>query len=62
MTLSQSHTICVLTAKFQFFARNLLNTYNFTIDSTYFVDFNREMLFSRQFEVQKGKFEQNIKI
>ena len=46
----------MLTAKSQFFARNLLNTYNFTIDSTYFV------VFSRQSEVQKWKFKQNLKI
>ena len=31
----------MLTAKSQFFARNLLNTDNFTMDSNYFVDFNR---------------------
>ena len=39
--IAKSHAICVLTVKSQFFARNLLNTYNFTIDSTYFMDFNR---------------------
>ena len=39
--ITKSHAICVLTAKSQFFARNLLNTYNFTMDSTYFVDFKR---------------------
>ena len=39
--IAKSHAICVLTAKSQFFARNLLNTYNFTLDLTYFVDFNR---------------------
>ena len=33
--IAKSHAICVLTAKSQFFARNLLNTYNFTICSTY---------------------------
>ena len=32
------------------------------MDSSYFVDFNRYMLFSRQFEVQKWKCEQNLKI
>ena len=32
--IAKSHAICVLTAKSQFFARNLLNTYNFTMDST----------------------------
>ena len=33
------------------------------MDSNYFVDFNRYlMLFSCQFEVQKWKFEQNLKI
>ena len=32
------------------------------MDSTYFVDFNRWMLFSRQSEIQKWKFEQNLKI
>ena len=37
----KGHTICVLTAKTQFFAKNLLNTDNFTMDSHYFVDFNR---------------------
>ena len=31
------HAICVT---FQLFAKNLLNTDNFTIDSNYFVDFN----------------------
>ena len=60
--IAKSHAICVLTAKSKFFARNLLNTYKFTIDSAYFVDFNRQMLFSRQSEVQKWKFEQNLKI
>ena len=30
------------------------------MNSTYFVDFNRYMLFSRQSEVQKWKFEQNL--
>ena len=30
--------------------------------STYFVNFNCKMLFSRQSEVQKWKFEQNLKI
>ena len=30
--------------------------------SSYFIHFNRLMLFSRQFEVQKWKFEQNLKI
>ena len=39
--IAKTHAICVLTAKSQFFARNLLNTYNFTMDLTYFVDFNR---------------------
>ena len=39
--MAKSHAICVLTSKSQFFARNLLNTYNFTMDSTYFVYFNR---------------------
>ena len=39
--IAKSHAICVLAAKSLFFARNLLNTYNFTMDSTYFVDFNR---------------------
>ena len=39
--IAKNHAICVLTAKSQFFARNLLNTYNFTMDLTYFVDFNR---------------------
>ena len=38
--IAKSHAICVLTSKSQFLARNLLNTYNFTMDSTYFVDFN----------------------
>ena len=38
--IAKSHAICVLTAKSQFFARNLLNTQNFTMDSTYLVDFN----------------------
>ena len=33
--------ICVLTAKFQFFAKNWLDTDNFTMDFNYFVDFNR---------------------
>ena len=32
------------------------------MDSTYFVDFNRQMLFSRQSKAQKWKFEQNLKI
>ena len=32
------------------------------MDSTYFVDFNRLMRFSRQSEEQKWKFEQNLKI
>ena len=32
------------------------------MDSTYFVDFNRLMRFSRQSEAQKWKFEQNLKI
>ena len=36
----ECHAICVLTAKFQLFAKNLLNTDNFTMDSNYFVDFN----------------------
>ena len=31
------------------------------MDSTYFVDFNRQILFSRQSDVQKWKFEQNKK-
>ena len=31
------------------------------MDSTYFVDFNRTMLFSRQSEVQKWNFE-NLKL
>ena len=39
--IAKSHAICVLTAKSQIFARNILNTVNFTMDSTYFVDFNR---------------------
>ena len=43
-------------------ARNLLNTNNFTMDSNSFMDLNRWMLFSRQFEVQKLKFEQSLKI
>ena len=30
------------------------------MNSTYFVYFNRQMLFSRQSEVQKWKFEQNL--
>ena len=38
-----SYAICVLTAKSQFFDRNLVNTDNFTMDSNYFY----------QFEVQK---------
>ena len=38
--IAKSHAICVLTAKSQIFARNILNTVNFTMDSTYFVDFN----------------------
>ena len=37
----KSHANCVMTAKSEFFARNLLNTDNFTMDSNYFVDFNR---------------------
>ena len=32
------------------------------MDSNYFVGFNRYMLFSRHFEVQMWKFEQNMKI
>ena len=32
------------------------------MDSNYFVDFNHWMPFSRQFEVQRWKFEQNLKI
>ena len=39
--IAKSCAIRVLTVKSQFFARTLLNTYNFTMDSTYFVDFNR---------------------
>ena len=31
------------------------------MDSTYFVDFNRLMLFCRQSKVQRWKFEQNLK-
>ena len=38
--IAKSHAICVLTAKSQFFVRNLVNTDNFTMDSTYFVDYN----------------------
>ena len=49
----KKHAIYLLTSKSQFFARNLLNTDNFTMDSNYFGDFNREMQFSRHFEVQK---------
>ena len=44
----------MFTAKSQFFAKNLLNTNNFTMG------FNRQILFSRHFEVQKFKFEQNL--
>ena len=36
-----SHAICVLTAKSQRFAKILLNIDNLTMDSNYFVDFNR---------------------
>ena len=32
------------------------------MDSNYFMDFNRHMLFSRQFEVKNWKFEQNLNI
>ena len=32
------------------------------MDSTYFVDFNRLMLFFFQSEVEKWKYEQNLKI
>ena len=56
------HALFVLTAKFQLFDKNLLNTDYFTMDSNYFVDFSRKMLLSRHFEVQKFKFEQNLKI
>ena len=37
----KSHAICMLTAKSQFFVKNLLNTDNLTIHSNYIVDFNR---------------------
>ena len=32
------------------------------MDSNYFADFNRLMLFSRHCEVQKWKFDQNLNI
>ena len=32
------------------------------MDSDYLRDFNRQMQFLRHFEVQKWKFEQNLKI
>ena len=50
----------MLTAKSQLFDQNLLNIDTFTMDSNYFVGLNRLMLFSRQYEIQKFKFEQNL--
>ena len=32
------------------------------MDFDYFVDFNRQIMFSRQFEVQNWKFKQNLKM
>ena len=46
-----SHAMCVLTAKFQLFAKKGLNTHNFAMDSNHFVFFNCSMLFSCHFEV-----------
>ena len=36
-----TYAICALTSKFQLFTKKGLNTDNFTMDSKYFVDFNR---------------------
>ena len=56
----KSHAICVLTAKISIFLlENLLNTYNFTIDSTYFVGFQAlNAVFPVNLRYKSEKFEQ----